>query len=34
MYARIKYDGTGYICWCEKYNKEVGFYQKSCQEHK
>ena len=33
FYARIKYDGNGYICYCEKHKKEVGFYKK-CGEYK
>ena len=34
MNSIIKYSGNGYYCWCSKYNKEVRFYEKGCQEHK
>ena len=33
-YARIDYDeNKGYICYCKKHKKEVGFYFQ-CQEYK
>lgn len=35
QYGITLYRGEGkYYCWCKKFEKEVGFYQKPCKEYK